>query len=599
MVKNKLGFKSKKETKFLASKIKSIFISRQDIAFYLLYFLVGLLVFCTYFNNLTAFALKTKIFTLSDSAKFYSSDLLSEHFKCSSITDNLYCGKDLLIFLILLLFIEIFTIRKAIIFRKMINKKIIFIYLLIMQIFIFSIGIFILGYTPDLVVNSLAVKARKEIKSAIEIINNPKKISETGGTFSVDDIVKRINNSSFDNFKIYELNPLEDAVLSQLKISRTEKDSLYKSLIIPYELYYSNELKKSKLDFGIIFFPDNSLIINNYRKEDAIKLVPVVANKIVSKFLKSKSKIPRIAFLNDAEYLKYQTIEEENTKNEFQRYIFSMENSLAEIESNIQLNSNIVNSYTTNKLLTQKEYEEYVSEWKDWYLKCKKGNQSDIFCNNGEKMILENTQNLRNNIIILEDNYKLAQKYLNIQHTTRNAVKNDLESSKKNYEELLKNPVSATYSDAAFNAPNLIYVKYFDDEARSLTSYVGTAMHEYFHFYSYNPNSQDMDIFLKEGINEYLKYVSLLNYSDITVPQVYYEEVEIVKELIKYFPEEKIIEFYLGMDQESIKQLFISKYSSTDYADFIDSGKKITFTSPEDTTLKSKYLEKIKNILSK
>lgn len=576
--------------------IKYLFLGQKY--FYIIFAITNILIFIIYSYNLTLFALNVKEFSLADNLKnSYSATLLSDKFSCPSGYKYFVCGGYVLLFLALLPFIEIYIIRKIIVSWKKINKLTLLLYVPIMQVFVF-IALLVLGYTPEIVFANLSRKAKNEIKKSIVFLNNPKELSKGGVVSSSENIANKIKSSSLENFTIVESNPLKGAVLSYLKIPKIGKDTLYKTIIIPYQLD-TPESKKIKLSFNILLFPDNTLVVNKIDKKMIEKLVPILTNKMVKLELKSltTSKSPNISFLNEIDYVVYQTKQEEKIKKEFESYIADLNNYIKESDTIIQTNQGVIDSYPSAKQKAQREYEEYVAKWSGWYQECKSNFGEDPYCAEGKIAFDNGIKNLEAGIRFVNKIGNTAEKNLNIQIVYKNEALKDLEIIKQNYQNFLKNPITAVLQAGVFNPPNDIFIRYYDKEHKPLTYYLNAVLHEDLHFLSFSPDYQ-LDTFLDEGFTDYLKLIILAKYVEPEALLLSYpHEVAIVDGLTKYFPQEKLIQSYLDQNQTSFQFLFVNAYSPLEYENFVRKGKSLSYLSLKDETLRNKYVGEIQDIL--
>lgn len=577
--------------------IKYLFLEQKY--FYIIFAITSILIFVIYSYNLTLFALNVKEFSLADNLKNpYPSTLLSDKFSCSSGLEYFTCSGYALLFLALLPFIEIYIIRKIVVSWKKINKLTLLLYVPVMQIFVFM-ALLVLTYTPEVVFSNLSRKAKNEIRKSIVVINNPNELSKGGVVSSTENISKKIKSSSLENFTIVESNPLKGAVLSYLKIPKTGKDTLYKTIIIPYQLD-APESKKIKLFFNILLFPDNTLVVNKIDKKTIEKLVPILTDKMVKSEFKSlaNDKSPKISFLNEIDYVVYQTKQEEKIKREFEGYIYDSNSYIKESDIIIQTNRNIINFYPSNKEAAQKEYDDYISKWGGWYQSCKSELGDDPVCTDGKTTFDNAVKSLEADIRYVDENKKEVEKNLNLQIIYRNEALKDLEIIKQNYQNFLKNPITAVLQDGVFNPPNDIFIRYYDKEHKPLTYYLNTVLHEDLHFLSFSPD-YELDTFLDEGFTDYLKLIILAKYVEPEALLLNYpHEVAIIDGLTKYFPQEKLTPIYLGKNQTAFQFLFVKAYGVLEYEDFIRKGKSLSYLSLKDEALRNKYVSEIQDILS-
>lgn len=581
----------------MKNRFKLLFLTKPAYFFYFVFIFLNILIFFIYFYNLTTFALNIKEFAVADVYKYYPSTLLNDRFSCSSGIQFFLCGSEIFLFLVLVLFIEVFAIWNTIRSRKKVHKLILVLYLPVMQLFAI-LALLVLAYTPEAVFAYLSRQAQGEIKKSISVLNNPDEINKAGVKTSPEEITSKIRSSSLKNFSIAESNPLKGAVLSYLKIPKKDKDTLYRAIIIPYQL--DTSAAQEKLPFSILLFPDNTLVINRADKKTIERLVPVISTKMIVAELNTKAPLknePKMSFLNEIDYVVHQTRQEEKVKKEFEDFIDYLNNYTVEADSVIRTNQSIINSYPTDRQRYQKEYDEYVARTANLYQSCKSDFGGDPFCEELRDTIETNKRSIEADINSVDENKKEAERNLNLQIIYKNDTLKDLAVAKQAYQDFLKNPVTAEFQDGVFNPPDSIYIRYYDKEYKPLTYYLNTVIHEYLHAYSYNEDFK-LEPFLDEGFTDFLKLLVEAKYIEPEAILVSYpDEVSIVEELVKHLPKEKIIKFYFDQNQTGFQKLFVETYSPLDYENFILKGKNLSYTSLENEALKKKYVGEIKAVL--
>ncbi|MEK7060959.1 MAG: hypothetical protein AAB931_00380, partial [Patescibacteria group bacterium] len=254
----------------------------------------------------------------------------------------------------------------------------------------FIIPILTLGFAPDIAVNSLNKRAEKDLITVIQQLENP---SKNNIESDLSEIYKKISNQK--NLPvIIEDFPKEQAILATLHIKKDKKESLYKAAVIPYQLAYSPELaqQKEKIQFQILFFPDNTLIVQSFNNEIIEKLIPVFAEKLVksefNKQIKQIATLPIVNVPNEKEYLVIRKQEEEKRKNELLTYITNIKN-------NMSLSQSAFSKNEANIKDVNAEYDRYKAYGEDWARNCKR-DFGDEKCREGEQTISSNLTNLLN-----------------------------------------------------------------------------------------------------------------------------------------------------------------------------------------------------------
>lgn len=588
--------KEKVKLKSFKQSLKLLFLNKKFYIFLLLFFIGNFFLYNQYTRALKYFTLNTNNFVLSDAINIHPIDLLSNKFNCETGT---YCQGYSFSFLFLIIFLEGFIIYSIFKYRKTIKKRIIFLYVILLQ-FLLITPIVVITISTSCFFSTLTQQANREIKSSVELLNNTTERDKAGILSSVEIITKKVETSTLDNFNIIESNPQKGAILSFLKISKQNKDTFYRAIVIPYQLNLQ-ENQKEVLNSTLLYFPDNTLIVIKVNKKDIEILLPVLANKMLLTKFKSlllSKKIPSTLFLNETDYIVYQTKQEEKNKKKFEDYIVYLNNFVKESDDIIQSNQNTINSYPSDKQKYQKEYEDYVAKWGGWYQSCKSDFGNDPICEDGKNKIEQNINILKQNIQLVED-YKIqAENNLKLQTSYKSSSVNDLVIAKRNYQDFLKNPITAGVQDGVFNPPNNIYIKFYEKENNPLTYYLNTSLHEYLHFYAYNTN-YTLEPFLDEGLTDYLKAIIESKYiekNSITVN--YSHEISIVEDLVKSIPIEKIIPLYFEQNNVGLQKVIVNTYRNIDYKNFISKGKNLFYTPNNEIEIGDTYLMEIKNMLS-
>lgn len=575
---------------------KVLFLGKSNYIFYTSFIFTIIVLSSAYLYNLVTFILYSKIFPVG-SVSQSPLPLLVKHFNCSVTFNYFFCMTDIFLLLALLLAVEIFTMVRAIHMRRKVHALGLILYFIIMQL-LASVSVFILLLSPHASVAILSMKADTDIRQSLTALNNPNTLQRIGVETSVDKIVDRLTSSRLKNFFIAELNPQKGAVMSYLKISRGEKNTLYNASILPHQLD-NNSTKNQKLSSHLLLFSNNTLVISKIDKQTIEHLVPFLADKMVRIEFQKGPKSPTISFLNDKNYNIEQKKQEEILLNKQKEYIAGLESFLTESDTIIQKNQNIIDSYQTDKQREQKAYDDYLAQYGNWYSDCKAQLGNDPICDTGKSKIDENLSILKQNIQTVEDDRKQASENLIAQTQYKQSATFDLAVAKKNYQDAIDNPITPELQDGVFDPPNLIFVRFYDKENKPLSFYLETTLHEYLHFYS-SSATNDLDTFLEEGITDYFKLQIASKYLERdTLTLGYPYEVEAIATLLDHMSKNQLITYYFDKNQSDLEKWFDNNYSSSDYQTFLLDGKGITYASPTDEKTKQKYLNDIETILAR
>lgn len=579
---------------------KILFLEKKQLIFYLTFICALTALTSFYIYNLITFSLSKNIFQITQMTNTQSTPLLLllRNFSCSASFSYLVCSVDIILLLGIALIVEVFVIIRIIFLRKTVHVFSIALYFFAMQL-LAIVSLWILFIGPSIVVNILSAKADMDIQNSVIALNNSTTLHKIGTETVVDKIAEKISSSSdLKGFSITELNPTKGAVLSYLKVPKTGRDNLYNASILPYELSLAKNRNK-KISSHLLLFTNNTLVINNVDRKTLEKLVSLLADKMIRTEFKKDPMIPKISFLNDTEYNIEQKKQAEALLKKQRDYISYLQGFVSNSDNIIQKNQNIINTYQADKQNAQTEYDNYIRDYGNWYVDCKAQLGNDPLCEKGKNKIDENLNILRQNIQIVEDNKKQAEENIALQTQYKQSAIVDLAKAKQNYQEAIDNPITPELQDGVFDPPNLIFVRYYDNENKTLSFYLDTTLHEYLHFYS-SSETKNLDTFLEEGITDYLKIQILSKYLEPeSLTLGYPDEVEVMATLVKYLPKVMLTSYYFNKDQKGLEAWFNATYDNQAYQSFIMDGKAITYAPIGDEKTKQRYVKDMETLLAK
>ncbi len=571
--------------KSFGHNLKLLVFSKRFLIFFSLFLILDFFFSSEYLKALTSFSLTANIFSLIDPQTIHPTTILSNQFDCAISQ----CDPFRRILFALILLLESFVLFSFIRPLTKISKKLLGLYGVLLQ-FLFIIPILTLGFAPDIAVNSLNKRAEKDLITVIQQLENP---SKNNIESDLSEIYKKISNQK--NLPvIIEDFPKEQAILATLHIKKDKKESLYKAAVIPYQLAYSPELaqQKEKIQFQILFFPDNTLIVQSFNNEIIEKLIPVFAEKLVksefNKQIKQIATLPIVNVPNEKEYLVIRKQEEEKRKNELLTYITNIKN-------NMSLSQSAFSKNEANIKDVNAEYDRYKAYGEDWARNCKR-DFGDEKCREGEQTISSNLTNLLNykeeNIQANKDiqiNIQLAQSYLY--------------TAQKSYEDFLNKPSIPENEGGVFVPPNTIHLKYFPLQKMLFSCYLITGVHEYLHFFSYATSNSNnvLPVFIDEGITDYLALVvndSFLKKQTQCLGSGYPNEIEIIKTIIKITSEDKLQDIYFSKDENELENYIDNYFSKGMYEEVKNKGNLLDVYRSNDALAQVNIKEEIIKLLT-
>jgi hypothetical protein len=133
--------------------------------------------------------------------------------------------------------------------------------------------------------------------------------------------------------------------------------------------------------------------------------------------------------------------------------------------------------------------------------------------------------------------------------------------------------------DAVTFCPPTIYLKYLRDK-RSVTEYLIHSIHESFHALSCNSNITNvLPPVWEESMTDYLTLQTFENFTGIPSEDemAFPYEIRVMKNLVKFIPEDKIIEIYLSKNTINLSNEIDERFSKGSY-ELITKDLNIIFT---------------------
>lgn len=579
--------------------VSILFVNKLTLIFFIIFVFLNIFIYVQYSETLKSFATLEKNFTLAEIIKQQKPpvDFLSDNFTCQTKQSISGCNNYFYITLIVFILLEIFVIYSYIANRKRIKKKILILFSVILQ-FLLIVPILSLGYAPYRAFDILGQEASKEVVKSINLLNHKEELRKSAIKDSLVEVSKKIETEN-ELPTFIEDDPKEQAILQILGIKENKKDSLYKTLIIPYQTYYAKEIskEKDKIKFEVLLFPNNTLIVSPVNRNLLEELSPVLADKIVKlkfdKYVFNIKTSPIFDVPSEKEYSIIRRQEEEKFKNSLLAYI-------QKVEDNITQNSSALSENETNIIDINKEYDRYKVYGQGWLADCRSywgaGHKN---CIDGEQKINSELQSLVDAKKISEENIKNIKIYIG-------EGRNYLYLAQKNYEDFLKNPNIPENEDGVFfPLSNAIHLKYKPSNSYPFSQYLATAVHEYLHFYSYsysysyNTNSRYSDLpkFLDEGITEYLALLSVEDFLKKQVGISYPNQVEIVKRIEQIITGDELKNIYFSKNEDDLKKILDNTLSKGIYDILNEKGNLLFTISDKDKKTQENLKKQIYNLL--
>ncbi len=581
-----LYMKEKVRKLSFVDSIKKFYLNKKIYVLLFIFFISNFLIFKIYSDNLTLFALKEKLFFVSEAWETYPPSLLSTKLDCSLIGNiSSTCGLDALLLILLFIYTEIITLWVIISNRKIILKRLLIIFLFFQQVFPLT-SFIIYGYTPDKVFSDLAAQANKDITNTVELLNNSSRRQEIGIIDSFTKITERLETNNTTP-KFVETQTEEEAILQAQGITQSSLNTFYKAIVIPYQTYASSSAQlKQKLQFDALLFPSNVLVIKSFNKDLIEQITPVLSQVILKseygKHIGSKENKYQYKVLNEEEYVIVQKEAEKEFKEKLEKYIKEVEVYLANLDYTIKDNERYISDLKTRQ-------ETYLRMWEKWFSLCKN------ILGEGDSQCQEEIKERDKNVQVLENKRKEAEGFIQSARTKKPIWFTILQRAKESYENWLKHPITPELQDGVFRPPNSIYLKYHLKDKYPFSIYLATSLHELLHYYSYHPKN-DLGTFLNEGFTDYFSMKTIIGYTMNQGDYVHYPYgVIATDQILKSIPEEELLKIYFSQDSLALEKNIDTNFPKGTYKQLIQLGDSLSYTDFKDTATRENL---INNILS-
>ena len=583
--------RKRKILKSLKENLKLFFLNKFFFIFLIAFIVGDILFFFQYKEALQSFALFEKRFIFSDVQDKHAINLLSENFTCETNQPIPGCYNHSYVFIFLFILVELFLIYSIIKFRKTFSKKILIGYSLFLQLFfVFPlIGLIIAPYKSF---DTLTAQANRDISNSAHLLTNKEILATRGIEDDVDEIRKKLEKQK-DLPTLVEDNPKEQALLQTLEIKQNEKDSLYRVSILPYQIYYAQEIasEKENINFAVLLFPNNTLIIHSVSSSVIENLVPILASSInkssFSKYISKISSAPLVDLPDEAEYLSIRKQEEEKIKRVLTSQIQEAINAINSLDKYIAETEIYLKD-------TEVEYASYQNYSKSWLSDCSNSfGSSHSFCQDGKKTIEESLR-------ALEENKRQAENYLEEAKNVRPSYVESIGLAKQYYQNYINQPQFPELEAGVFVPPNQIHLKYQLSENYQFSYYLSTGIHEYLHFFSYHTSGDNsLPSFIDEGITDFLTTKELDEFlKKQTSYSGYPTEIEIIKGMTKLTSEEEIIDIYFSKNEKTMRKQIEDKLIKGGYDLIKTKGNLLSSVPPHNIDEKEEIKKEIMELLS-
>lgn len=535
--------------------------------FITLYLLGNIFLYFQFTHTLQLFTLEQKSFTVSQTQSVHPINLIAEKFTCNGTNPTANCHSYVFIALFLFLSLEgyvvyIFTRKK-----KKIPKKVLIAKVLLLQLLLF-IPITVLILSPAAVFNNLVKQADGEIKNGVYVLSSSEQLHKRRIENSLPLIQKKLNSESSLPTLIEE-SPKDQAILELLGVDVNKENSLYKVSIVPFQVHYGKEVafEKDKINFQVLLFPNNTLIVQNSSKDVVEGIGPTLALMLTKhaflSYLEKLEKTPIVDVPDEKTYLSIRKKEETKT--------------IQELEDQLQVAKKSVNQldeYIKETQLYKKDSEEQLKDYEpqthDWFIGCVKNlGESNETCQNGKKEIDKNLGILKKNISETESKIEEAKK-------SRATAIYYFSLAKQYYDQFLKNPGIPENEDGIFVPPNTIHLKYQPEKKYAFSYYLSVAVHEYLHFSSYATSGESFALpsFLEEGLTDYFKLTIINDFLKRDSKYLNYPtEIDLLKEIAKSIPQESLKDIYFSKNEKELEKRIDKSFGIGKYALLKEKGK--------------------------
>lgn len=590
---------------------KTLFINRVSIFFLVGYVLFGILAYFGYYRDISIVATSASVFSLSQNPTVSPANELSEIDPCSYKTASKFCELYSVSPLLFLAIVFVFGGFLYYRFRKRF-RKLLLLPIITLLLTLPLITTYMYYSAPYDVFNKLLEKAAKDVGKTIDELNNIENNPSSAVLTSSKQIVKRLKDTGISPV-IVVISPKERAIFEFLEISNRSQLTFYKAKVIPYTIR-SQSYAKGLMDqysFGILLFPNNTLVVNSFNQEDLAELLPSLSKNILeneyNKYLlkPAVAKNPNFQVLTNDKYLIYQTKKEEERKNGLKTEIDSVKVNIQKMDDVLANNQRIIDAFPKDVRETEEEIDDQLDLKEKWeknknecndfiyyYFECITRVKSSL------NIIESNLNYLEEKKQLLMENKKQAEQINKTQVFSKDQDLNYLKELTKNLEELLNNPITPEYQAGIFYPQEKsIFIRYQENKQnQQFTDYLCTSLHEYLHFLS-NQKTDEWPVFLEEGFTDYLTrkaFGKQLEPKGEYGCMRYIYETEIAVKLTEYEDTIGITSLYFNDKTErTLKTKLQQHHSRFHYSDFVSKGNKLFFTSLDDVDTKLKLLDDV------
>jgi len=583
--------------KSLSRVLKEIFWNRTYLYFIIAFVILSIITIWLSYNSYEHFALTARLFDIVDLYKYDSNSLLLERFTCNTEnTNGLLCRLDGLLLIVLILGIEGYSIWTIVKKSHRLQKRYLIGYFFLQQVLL-ALVFFIYFSQPNSVIKKLSQLAKVEITETVSLISNPKEREKLGMVESLSIVSEKIEEATVTP-TFFEFEPEAEAILQVKNIFHTEKDTLYRSVIIPSFLYASESASiKSQIQFNSIFFPKtNTLIVKTINQPVIEQLAPILVKKLIannySEYVIWKKNGPTVSVLDEEKYVELMKKKEEQRKKEFQ-------NKIQEIQWYIRDIDNTIQELQTDIKQIDAEYIRYESYGQGWLRNCEiSWGASDSLCVDGKKTIEDGLNSLR---VQKNEDELLVKQFIEL----KPGWIQSLSLWQKAYEDFLKNPIIPEYQAGIFIPPNDIFIKWIPKDNSYFSYYVNTILHEYFHYEAAN-SKNNLSAPFDEGITDYLtteltkKFLKAQSFVMETPDYSGYPElIQVVSYLLKQLSTEDILNVYFNRNKTNLNKIIDSKFGKGVYDQIKINMDQIYYTPIADIDTRKSLVNTVKSLLAK
>jgi hypothetical protein len=391
------------------------------------------------------------------------------------------------------------------------------------------------------------------------IVTNPQSV---GVFVETDKIVDELHNFENPPNIMGDDKNIEGLIVS---IKTQDRGSFYKNKIVPSVV----KVTPYKLDLSSnpVLLVDNNIIITKIDKEKIEAVSSVVGKLFVEKALAPRliKDEPDVSLMGRQEYLKYRDDQINEAVQKIEDALTEIENGINILYANISRDKQMIasNESGISESISSRDaaYQNCITAgYHSYYFGTFYRYYTDSYCNNLKAewdgivaQYQQNVQDWRDQLAYDQQALAEYQEYQVLLSDYR-----DLVASQKD---------QTPYELGLFEPDKSVKVVLENTDTSSLADFYATLTHEYLHYTSYVSEERQLDGFFEEGLTEYFARKTIKDNLDIDTNLGYPLISNIILEMVKKIPEERLEEIYFTKDHDALVGLLNQTYGDSFYED--------------------------------